>query len=130
MTPANLLMAPNPNIEQVRILNSELATHYYLYVRGDRVREFYAFITADRKPDLQPSPIPGLSWSAVLGLDAIFAKRPRKFPTHDLLVWLRDSQKGYLGEYPNPTITLPEIENALERFSAVYPPDVAAEGDA
>lgn len=120
-------MPTDPNVEEIRVLNSENNTHYYQYVRRDRIRAFYAFIVADRQtvPAAQIT-MPGLSGPAIAGLDAIFDRRPLKFPTHDLLAWFRDNQKAYLGDYPNPTITTQEIEKALERFSAVYPPDVAA----
>jgi hypothetical protein len=117
----------DPNVEEIRVLNSENNTHYYLYVRRDRIRAFYDFIVADRQtvPSAQIA-MPGLSGTAIAGLDAIFDRRPLKFPAQDLLVWFRTAQKDYLGEYPNPTITVQEIEKALERFSSVYPPDVAA----
>jgi hypothetical protein len=117
----------DPNVEEIRVLNSENNTNYYLYVRRDRIRAFYDFVLADRQtaPAAQVA-MPGLSGPAIAGLDAIFDRRPFKFPAHDLLKWFRDSQKAYLGEYPNPTITTQEIEKALERFSAAYPPDVSA----
>jgi len=115
----------DPNVEEIRILNSENNTHYYQYLRRDRTRAFYEFILADRRTVFIPT-MPGLSGAGIAGLDAIFDRRPLKFPVHDIVAWLRDNQKAYLGEYPNPTITAQEIEHALERFAALYPPDVAA----
>ena len=118
-------MADNdPNLEEIRIFNSENNTHYYLYIRKNRIQEFFSLITKDRHTAGSVSLMPGLTWAAVLGLDAIFDRRPEKFPVQDILHWFRDHQKQYLGEYPNPTITVREIENALERFSTLYPPDV------
>jgi hypothetical protein len=116
---------PDPNIEEVRILNSENHTHYYEYMRSNRLKAFYDFIVKDRRPNNSPK-MPGLSGRALAGLDAIFARRPAKFPYQDILKWFRDEQKTYLGDYPNPTITVEEIEDALERFSELYPPDVSA----
>lgn len=115
----------DPNVEEIRILNSENNTHYYQYVRRDRIRAFFEFIISDRRTVFIPS-MPGLSGAGISGLDAIFDRRPHKFPVHDIVKWFRDNQKAYLGEYPNPTITAQEIEHALERFAALYPPDVAA----
>lgn len=114
---------PDPNILEVRMLNSENNTNYFQYLRLDRLKSFYDFIVTDRRPSHCPK-MPGLSGAAIAGLDAIFDRRPAKFPYIDVLRWMRDNQKEYLGEYPNPTITIEEIEDALERFSAVWPPDV------
>ncbi len=110
---------PNPNVIEVRVLNSENGTCYYPVVREDRLRDFYQFIMKDRRPhhgaitgwDM------GLSYTATFGIKSIFCRIPEKFPAADILTWIRDNQKKYLGDYPNPTITIPEIGNALERFA-------------
>ena len=112
-----------PNVEQVRIFNSEVSTHYYLYVRPDRLFAFKEFVLTDRRPGTPPPTMPGLSWSAILGLDAIFHQRPKKFPTNDILLWLQE-------QVDDITVSLAEIEDALERFSRQFPPDVSATEDA
>jgi len=113
-------MPRNPNVVDVRVLNSENNTNYYFTVREDRLREFYQSILKDRR--VQPDPwMPGLSYAATFGVKAIFCRVPEKFPALDVLIWLRDNQKQYIGEYPNPTIALPELEIALERFATIAP---------
>src|ERR1035437_1796549 len=104
-------MSTDPNVEEIRILNSEINTYFYLYVRKDRIKAFYDFILADRRTSSFAPSMPGLSGPALAGLDAIFDRRPFKFPVHDLLAWFRDSQTADLGAYPNPTITSQEIEH-------------------
>lgn len=108
------------NIQEVRIRNSENHTDYYLYVRKDRLKAFYDLLNRNRCPET-PSGIPGLSWSAMLGLDAIFEKRPRKFPVYDIVEFLRTD---YVPHSSCPAVTAPEIEKTLERFASLYPPDV------
>jgi hypothetical protein len=107
-----------PNNPQVQIYNSEYGRSFNLYIRLDRLQEFKEFVKRERY-ERQPSSMPGLSWPALLGLDAIFARRPKKFPVEDLLDWLAS------GIQDNPPVTKPEIEYALERFSSLYPPDIS-----
>ena len=110
----------NPNVIDVRVLNSENNTNYYFTLREDRLRDFYQSILKDRH--VQPEPwMPGLSYAATFGVKAIFCRVPEKFPALDVLIWLRANQKEYIGEYPNPTIGLPELEYALERFATLAP---------
>ena len=110
----------NPNVVDVRVLNSENISYHCFTVREDRLRDFYQSILKDRR--VQPDPwMPGLSYAATFGVKAIFCRVPEKFPALDILVWLRANQKQYLGEYPNPTIALPELEIALERFATLAP---------
>ena len=110
-----------PNTEQVRIRNSENNTDYYLYVRKDRLDEFIQLVMADRAPDRKASPMPGLSWAAICGLDAVFDRRPKKFPTSDIMNWLR----WIILDQFHVNVEQGEVEYALERFSAVRPPDVS-----
>lgn len=110
-------MVTDSNILEVRINNSENSTDYFLYVRKDRLEAFYTLVYTDRFVGA-PQGMPGLSWSAMLGLDAIFEKRPRKFPVYDIITWL------YTG-CVKPGLTRPELEKALEQFATMYPPDVA-----
>lgn len=113
----------NPNLIEVRIKNSDNNTEYYLYIRKDRLKAFYDFLVDNRRPDTPPSAMPGLTWSAMLGLDAIFDRRPRSFPTIDIVNFLVND----FHQHPScPAVTPAEIENALERFSTVFPPDAAA----
>ena len=114
----------SPDIEHVRIRNSENNTDYYLYVRKDRLDEFIRFVMANRTPERKVNPMPGLSWAAICGLDAIFDRRPKKFPTDDIIKWLQVTVT-IIWQYPDPLITNDEIEYALERFSEVRPPDVS-----
>jgi hypothetical protein len=107
------------NIEEVQILNSEINTRYYMYVRRDRLAAFRAFVLSDRRT-VPPPRMPGLSGAAIAGLDAIFDRRPRKFPVQDILAWLGTR----LGSQ-EPPVALPEVEDALERFAVVYPPGAA-----
>jgi len=113
-------MTRHPSVIDVRIKNSENNTFYYFAAREDRLKAFYQFIVADRKT--VPGPfIPGISGMALEGSKCLFTSQFNKFPSMDVLAWLRDQQKTYLGEYPNPKIEIPEIENALERFGLVTP---------
>ena len=107
------------NVEEVQILNSEINTRYYMYVRRDRLAAFRLFVLSDRRTVTVPG-MPGLSGAAIAGLDAIFDRRPRKFPVQDILSWLQ----GRIGA-AEPPVTAHEVEDALERFSAVYPPDAS-----
>lgn len=110
------------NVEEVQILNSEINTRYYMYVRKDRLGAFYSFLLTNRSNTPVPN-MPGLSGAGIAGLDAIFERRPKKFPVHDILVWLC----ARLGSPVNPPVTVYEIENALERFAKIYPPDIGAD---
>ena len=109
------------NVLEVRIKNSENHTDYYLYVRKDRLKAFYDLLNRNRCPET-PVGIPGLSWSAMQGLDAIFDRRPRKFPVYDIVGFL---MTDYVPHSSSPAVTASEIEKTLERFAALYPPDVA-----
>ena len=102
-----------PDEQQVRILNSENGTHYFLYVRPERL---VAFVGLASQGGGEPpgAGMPGLSWSAILGLDAIFSRRPKRFPVRDILLWLQGLAPGS---------SLPRLEAALGRFSALHPPD-------
>jgi hypothetical protein len=106
-----------PNTQQISIFNSDSNRPFNLYVRTDRLQAFHDFIIGERHPEYRSSPMPGVSWAVMAGLDAIFARRPKKFPVHDILSWLANSL--------HPAVTTDEIEHALERFSALYPPDVS-----
>lgn len=108
----------DPNVLEVRINNSENNTAYYLYVRRDRLTAFYQFLMRNRCPET-PKGMPGLSWAAMLGLDAIFEKRPRKFPVYDIINFLVNDY------HSTPPATAPEIERVLEQFATQFPPDVA-----
>jgi len=103
-------------IVDVRVLNSENNTYYYFAARADRLTDFYLFILKDRH--IQTGPwMPGLSGPAILGVQSIFCSIPNRFPSLDILTWFRNEQKTYIGDYPNPTIAIPEIEDALGRFA-------------
>ncbi len=107
----------NPNVVEVRVLNNENNTHYYFYVREDRLRDFFQFILNDRHPHVG-SWMPGLSWAATFGLKAIFCRIPEKFPALDILDWLNTNKEKYIATngYTGPLIDIPEIEDALGRF--------------
>lgn len=107
-------MATDPNILEVRIRNSENATDYYLYIRKERLQAFHELLSQRPYRDI-PAGMPGLGWQAMLGLDAIFEKRPRKFPVYDILTYLANGTDA----------STTEVEKTLERFSTQYPPDVA-----
>jgi hypothetical protein len=106
-------MATESNVLEVKIRNSENHTDYYLYVRKERLQAFHDLLNSNRAPNT-PDGMPGLSWGAMLGLDAIFEKRPRKFPVYDILRYLA-ADSGASGA---------EIEKTLEKFAALYPPDI------
>lgn len=106
-------------VAEVRILNSENKTHYYFTLRKDRIVAFYQYLLENRAPEASSTnAMPGISGSAHFGLDCIFfgAKSPR-FPAKDILTFLRDEQKTYLGEYPNPTVTVQEVEHVLGQWA-------------
>ncbi len=103
-------------VVDVRVLNSENNTYYFFAAREDRLKDFYQFIVRDRRINSSPW-MPGLSGPAILGVQSIFCSIPTRFPSLDILTWFRNEQKNYLGEYPNPTIAIPEIEDALGRFA-------------
>lgn len=112
-------MLPSPGstkLTEVRVLNSEIKTHYYLSLREDRLREFYTFMLANRRT-VSFGHLPGFSGPTILGLTTIFTYIPSKFPVVDVINWLRNEQKTYLGEYPNPTLTSDEICTALASFA-------------
>jgi hypothetical protein len=109
-------------IKQISIVNSEYGKPFNLYVRSDRLKAFYQFMIDERHPERKSDPMPGASWAVVLGLDAIFARRPKKFPVDDILLWLAS---GIIPHPDFPRVTKTEVEYALERFSAMYPPDAS-----
>jgi len=107
-----------PNTEEVRILNSENNTHYFFNIRKDRLVDFYKFLTANRSAGHPASVMPGISGAAHYGLDCLFfGPKPGRFPAKDILDWIRSQQLAQLGEYPNPTITSQEIEDALGKWA-------------
>jgi hypothetical protein len=109
------------NILKVSIFNSDLQRDFDLFVRKDRLAAFREFAASDRRPG-HDAPMPGISWTATLGLDAIFERRPKRFPAQDILAYLA----GYCTAHSHgDPLTPPEVERALERFSALYPPDVS-----
>jgi hypothetical protein len=111
-----------PNTEEVRILNSENNTHYYFNLRKDRLADFYKFLAANRSSGFPASVMPGISGAAHYGLDCLFfGPKPGRFPAKDILDWIRGQQLAQLGEYPNPTITSQEIEDALGKWAATVP---------
>jgi len=110
------MRARDPRVVDVRVLNSENNTYYYFTAREDRLKDFYQFIVKDRHINSGPW-MPGLSGPAILGVQSIMCGIPTRFPSLDILTWFRNEQKTYLGEYPNPTIAIPEIEDALGRFA-------------
>ena len=89
----NFGVSPMLHIVEVRVMNSENFTNYFLHLRLDRLVHFYDFVMRNRKPNPQPIPGPGISAPAATGLNAIFTTIPQKFPLSDILVWLRDKQK-------------------------------------
>lgn len=108
--------------EEVRILNSENNTFYYFTLRKDRLAAFYQFLSENRSSGQPASVMPGISGAAHYGLDCIFfgPKTPR-FPANDILVFLCNQQKEQLGDFPNPTVTTQEIEDALGKWAATVP---------
>src|ERR1700675_1612075 len=106
-------MATESNVLEVRIKNSENSTDYYLYVRKERLQAFHDLLNSNRAPET-PAGMPGLSYGGMLGLDAIFEKRPRKFPVYDILGWLAGESGA----------SRAEVEKMLEKFAALYPPDI------
>ena len=111
--------------EEIRVFNSDIQTYYYLHIRKDRVQAFYSLIAQERHP-ARVSSMPGLSWAAISGLDAIFERRPLKFPVYDILHWFCDNALTYAPQF-DPPLTQAEIEHALERFATLYPTDVLTE---
>jgi hypothetical protein len=109
-------MADPDNVQQISVFNPEHGKPFNLYVRPDRLLAFRDFVARDRRPAPPPA-MPGLSWAAVMGLDAIFAQRPKKFPVEDILLWLANDCA--------PPVSVHEVECALERFSLLHPPDVS-----
>ncbi len=113
------------NILKIPVFNSDAGRKFDLYVRKDRYKAFQGFLMRRRwDGEYQPETVsmPGLSWAAILGLDAVFDRRPKSFPTRDILKFLADDIVPGGGA---PAVTPHEVESALERFSSVYPPDVS-----
>lgn len=109
---------------KISVFNSEQQRNYDIFVRLDRLLAFYNLVNRARKPDTPAATMPGLSWGAFMGLDAIFERRPKKFPTHDILAFLaKDYNERFYSEIPLATTA--EIEKALEVFSTIHPPDVS-----
>jgi len=101
---------------KIAVFNSDAGRNFDLYVRDDRYRAWLDFFNRNRQPDVKPG-MPGLSWAAIQGLDAIFEKRPKGFPVRDILAFLAGD--------PFCGGNSAEIELVLEQFSKVYPPDVS-----
>jgi hypothetical protein len=111
-----------PNTEEVRILNTENNSHYSFTIRTDRLADFYKFLMSNRSSGFPASVMPGISGPAHYGLDCLFfGPKPGRFPAKDILDWIRSQQLSQLGEYPNPTITTQEIEDALGKWAATVP---------
>jgi hypothetical protein len=110
--------AASDKLTEVRVLNSEINTHYFMNLREDRLRDFYKFMMENRRT-VSFGHLPGYSAATVLGITTIFSYVPSKFPVVDVITWLRDEQKNYLGGYPNPTVTSDEICTALASFAEV-----------
>jgi hypothetical protein len=119
------------NIQEVRVLNSDNNTHYYMSVYANRMEQFFAFVLADRKTCLQKiNQMPGVAAPATLALEQLFTNVPPRFPLPDMIRWMRQEQKMLCGgEYPNPTITYEELEDALARWVAKGIPDDAPPSD-
>lgn len=117
----NFGVSPLQHIIEVRVMNSENSTYYYLYLRKDRLTGFYNFILRYRTMIAltKPIPGPGVSAPAATGLNAIFTIIPQKFPLADILLWLCTKQKTYLGSQMR--VTLQEIEAALAKYGQVVP---------
>jgi len=109
------------NVLTISVFNSDAGRKFNLHIRDDRYRAWLDFLNRNRQPDAKPG-MPGLSWAAIQGLDAIFEKRPRSFPTRDILSFLAGD---YHPHSSCPAVTPAEIELVLEQFSKVYPPDVS-----
>jgi hypothetical protein len=113
------------NVLQISVFNSTTGKKHALFVRRDRFKAFQEFLMRRRWcGEYQPGPpgMPGLSWAGFMGLDAIFDRRPKSFPTHDILQFIANDIIPGGGA---PAVTPQEVEKALEAFSAVYPPDVS-----
>jgi hypothetical protein len=111
------------NVLKIAIVNSDSGRTLNLYVRKDRLAAFQEALLRDRHSIHHPaSNMPGLSWSAILGLDAIFDHRPKSFPTHDIVKFLAENTNPGEGATP---VRPHEVEAALERFAHVFPPDVS-----
>jgi hypothetical protein len=114
------------NVLKISVLNSDAGKKFDLYVRKDRLKAFQEFLSRRRwNGEYQPatSGMPGLSWSAFAGLDAIFDRRPKSFPARDIVQFLADDINLGIGHAP--AVTPHEVETSLERFSAVFPPDIS-----
>lgn len=111
------------NVLKISVFNSDAGRKFDLHVRKDRYKAFHEFLMRRRwNGEYQPavSGMPGLSWAAFMGLDAIFDRRPKNFPARDIVQFLADDT--LLGD---GIVTSHEVEAALERFSAIFPPDVS-----
>ena len=107
------------NVLTISVFNSDAGRKFNLYLRDDRYRAWLDFLNRNRQPDAKPG-MPGLSWAAIQGLDAIFEKRPRSFPVRDILAFLASD---YHPHSSCPPITTTEVGLVLEQFAKVYPPD-------
>jgi hypothetical protein len=98
-------------LTEVRVHNTELNTDYYFSVRQDRVNEFLAWAGSNSVPDLPVAKdwSEGVSGGACCGLISIFPQIPFRFPMADLL--------RYLSTLGDKSLTLEQVEYALERFA-------------
>jgi hypothetical protein len=103
-------------VSPIQVMNRETGAYHDLSLRADRLVGFYDFVLQHRDPTIPPSIMPGINAAAATGLGAIFTYIPQKFPVESILYFLRDKQESYCDGYPNPTITLQEVEDALGRF--------------
>ena len=100
------------NFAEVSIRHRQFSVDYIFRVREDRLRAFYELLLADRRPGCD-SPMPGVGWSAALGLTAIFVRIPDRFPLDDIVEFLRADVPPQ-----DPLVSAAEIEGALARFAA------------
>jgi len=115
-------------LTEVRVLNSENNTHYYMTVREDRLYQFYEFlrrafplssdgvIRSTPHSTVSPSDY-FLPAPAVTGLSTIFAYIPQRFPIQDLITWLRQDA----GQKYELAIDMEAIEIALAGFGQTVP---------
>lgn len=106
------------HVEYVRLLNSEINTHYYFGLRTDRLAAFCKYLAENRSSESPQSAMPGISGAAHYALDCIFFGPKGRFPAQDILNWIRDQHSSVWGEVILPPITSHEVEEALGKWAS------------
>jgi hypothetical protein len=111
-------------LTEINIKNLESKTYFSVFLRSDRLADFYRFALENRTqvPVSNSARMPGLSYGAIRGITALFVKIPVKFPFDSLLEYVYASQPVPTGLVDNSSaFTHTELELLLARWAHTVP---------